>query len=107
MNISQKAKTWTIGNPSRSELKTNFVQLARGTQNETLLYWYQNTNHFLHNDFMAKAFMAMDSLLRNRSNGSVFVLMFRSTSFSPDDQEARLQDFLSIFMNEILKYLPS
>jgi EpsI family protein len=107
MTISQKAKAWTIGNLSRSELKTKFVQSGRGTQSETLLYWYQNTNRFVHNEFMAKAFMAMDSLLRNRSNGSAFVLMFTSTSFNGDDQETKIQDFLSVFMNEILKYLPS
>ena len=56
---------------------------------------------------MAKAYMALDSLLKNRSNGAVFVLMYKSASYGKNDQDAKIEDFLNHFMPEISKYLPS
>lgn len=106
--ISQHMKIWNINaNSSPFKLKTTFLQLNNGIQNKTLLYWYQNTNHYLHNKYLAKAVMTWDSLLQNRSNGSVFVLMFKSPRHNSNDYEIKLQNFLNDFMYEIRKYLPS
>jgi EpsI family protein len=106
--IDKSWKTWTITkNPHLYTLKTKTIDLSNGTQDATLLYWYRNTDHYVHNKYMAKAYMALDSLLKNRSNGAVFVLMYKSVSYGKNEQDAKIQDFLNHFMLEISKYLPS
>ncbi|MCD6388812.1 MAG: exosortase-associated EpsI family protein, partial [Desulfobulbaceae bacterium] len=74
---------------------------------EMLLYWYQNTSHYLHNKYQAKISMIFDSFWQNQSNGAVFVLKFKGSSTESECDQNRLEDFLGSFMNEIAKYLPS
>jgi EpsI family protein len=103
-----KLKTWTINaNPLTIRLETNLLESRNEMRDETLLCWYQNTNHYSHSKYLAKALMALDSLLKNRSNGSVFVLIYRSAAYGSDDREIKIQDFLNEFMPEITKYVPS
>ena len=107
-NIRQELKIWNLNvNTSPVQLKTTLAHRSNGIQHETLLYWYQNTNHYIHNKYQAKLFMALDNLLQNRSDGSVFVLLFKSPSLNKKDYEIKLQNFLDTFMFETTKYLPS
>jgi EpsI family protein len=106
--MRQSPKTWSaVGNPSTLNLKTKDIRLTNRTSQVHLLVWYQNTNRYADNEYKAKAFMALDSLLKNRSNGAVFVLMYKSPSLNANDQDMRIQDFLNHFMDEIRKYVPS
>jgi EpsI family protein len=101
-------KTWSINmNPRKMRLKSSVLQLTNGIHSETLLYWFKNTNHHLHSKIMAKAIMALDILLKNRSNGSVFVLRFRSSDSRAGDSKIKLGGFLEEFMREITQYIPS
>ena len=106
--IGNGSKTWTItNNPSSLELNTEIIELRNGMRQQTLLLWYQNTNHYLSNKYMAKAFLALDSLVKNRSHGAVFVLTYKSSSHQSKDDEIRIQNFLNNFIHEIGKYVPS
>ena len=106
--IAQDLKTWTINvNPSSLKLKTKAYVPIDEAQNLRLFCWYQNTDRYLHSEYMAKAFMALDSLLKDRSNGSVFVLIFTSSSYNKNAHEVKIHNFLNSFFSEISKYIPS
>jgi EpsI family protein len=106
--IAQNSKIWTISaNQSSIKLKTKVYLPIDEAPNVKLLCWYKNTGHYLHSRYMAKAFMALDSLLKDRSNGSVFVLIYKSSSYDTSGHEVNIQDFLNSFVPEISKYLPS
>ncbi|CCK80491.1 exosortase C-terminal domain/associated protein EpsI [Desulfobacula toluolica] len=103
----QYLKTWNINvKPSPFKLKTTCANLNTGIQNETFLSWSRNIRRYVYNQYQAKIFMVLDSLLQNRSDGSVFVLVFKSSSHNKKDREIKLEKFLNIFINETTKYLP-
>lgn len=107
-NAKKKLLTWEIKtNPASYILKTTSLEQNNNLHHEKLLYWYNNTNHYLQNKFIAKIIMAFDNLWKNQSNGSVFLLAFKSVSNNTRDHEKVLQNFLNLFMSEISKHLPA
>jgi hypothetical protein len=106
--ISRDSKTWAIsGNPFSLTLKTTAYVPLDEVRNLKLFCWYQNTDRYIHSKYMVKAFMALDSLLKDRSNGSVFVLIFRGASYDKNTDEVTIPNFLNSFLPEIAKYIPS
>jgi EpsI family protein len=105
---NRNVRTWTINSGSHKlNLKTYHYLLKNGLYDEIFLYWYQNTSHYLYSDYAAKAYMALDNLIKNRSNGVAYVLIFKVSIRDKKDHEIELQDFLNVFMSEIIKYLPA
>jgi EpsI family protein len=106
--VSDNIKTWNINpNAFPYNLKARSSQITNGIKDETLLRWYQNTSHFHCNKFMAKALMAMDSLVQNRSYGAFFVLRVKASFRNADYQDIKVQNFLNHFMDELPAYIPS
>ncbi len=107
MVARRQVKTWYLDTDLPLHLKTNVLISNVSIHQEILLYWYQNTNHYLHNRYQAKISMIFDSFWQNQSNGVVFVLKFKSSSSGLENDQSKLEDFLSTFMEEIGGYLPS
>jgi EpsI family protein len=101
----RNSRVWTINaNPFSLRLTTNVYLPTNGETNTKLLCWYQNTGRYLHDKYISKIFLALDSLFKNRSNGAVYVVISKG-SFRQN--EVPIHNFLNSFIPEISKYVPS
>jgi EpsI family protein len=100
----RQVKNWQLGN---LHLKTNVLISNESIHQKILIYWYKNTNHYCYNRYLAKISMIVDSFWLNQSNGTVFVMKFTNGSNGSEYNQSRVEDFLGVFLKELVEYLPS
>ncbi len=81
----------------------NRMVLQKGMDEQVAHYWYQGRGRVLANEYIDRAFMIWDSIVRHRSDGA----LVRITGPGGDDVATRNQvQFIAALMPELEKFLP-
>ena len=88
-------------------LEVNRVLMQMGEHRQLVYYWFQGRGRNITNEYMAKWYIFVDSLTRNRTDGA----LMRLITYVPDGsdiQEAddRLLAFLDVYNQEFSGYVP-
>jgi EpsI family protein len=108
---------WAISKTSLEELnltdskhdkiKVIKLLLEKENQQQIVLYWFQSRGRFIHSEYWEKIFLVVDSITRNRTDGSFVRLIAPVIN---GDQSKALED-LKTFAEEIIpvlqEYIPS
>jgi len=104
----EDSKAWTIGSKSGSgRLQTQFRRNLQSAGDEYFLCWYQIGKWFARRGSVAKGLTALRSLIRNRSDGALIVMIFKTSLQNQEQSEKKINEFLDTFVNTISAYLPS
>jgi exosortase D (VPLPA-CTERM-specific) len=88
-------------------LEVNRVLIARGGERQLVYYWFQQRGRVMTNEYLVKWFLFWDSLIRNRSDGSLVRLITPLPSGrSVQGADAVLQDFVRTAAPRLRTYLP-
>ncbi len=72
----------------RAPIAVNEFIVAKGLQQDLILYWYQERGRAIPSEFMAKFWMVADALFRNRTDGAIVRI---TSSIENQESDARLQ----------------
>ena len=92
-------------NPGSIEIAR--LNLKKGNQRQVVLYWFQSRGRFIASEYMQKIYLVMDSILRQRTDGSFVRLI---APVNQDNQEATvdyMKDFIEVLMPVLEEYIPS
>lgn len=84
-------------NPS----KANRFLIAKGKQRQIVYYWYQSRGRVIASDYAKVAYLALDRVLRQRTDGA----LVRFTAPVVDDEERAERDLQAV-MREVVPRLP-
>ncbi|MBI5016653.1 MAG: EpsI family protein [Deltaproteobacteria bacterium] len=85
----------------------NRYVIAKGGERQLVLYWYQGAGRNVADEYAAKAYLVLDSILRKRSDGSLIRFM---TPLSPNAPIEAVQEeveaFARLWLPELARVLP-
>jgi EpsI family protein len=61
----------TVALPAANPIVVNEFVIARGLQQDLILYWYQERGRVIPGEYLAKFWMVADALTRNRTDGAL------------------------------------
>jgi len=92
---------------SGEPLAVNRVLIRHGADKELVYYWFQQRGRVITNEYSVKWYLFWDSLMRNRSDGSVVRLI---TPIPPGRSDAQadtvLEDFARAITPVLVRYIP-
>jgi EpsI family protein len=59
------------GAEARSGLRVNKVLIQKGLETQLILYWYQDRGRSITDEYWAKAYLLLDAMMRNRTDGAL------------------------------------
>jgi exosortase D (VPLPA-CTERM-specific) len=88
-------------------LQVNRVLIELGTQRQLVYYWFQQRGHVINNEYLVKWYIFVDSLRRNRTDGSLVRLtMPLGQHVTEAEADAELQRFARTAMPALHRYIP-
>lgn len=88
-------------------LKVNRTVIQRGKQKRLVYYWFKQRDRILTNDKQIKLYLFVDSVQKNRSDGSLLrVITEIGNQESDTDADQRLQVFLDLIYPNINRFIP-
>ncbi|WP_459989628.1 VPLPA-CTERM-specific exosortase XrtD [Methylosoma difficile] len=86
----------------------NRIIVKKGDDTQLVYYWFQQRGKKVANEYLVKWYLFNDALFLNRTDGALVRL---TTVLKPnetiEDAERRIQDFTSIVLPELPKYIPN
>jgi len=92
--------------PGQPAARVNRVVIERGTEQQLILYWYQDRGRVVASEYDAKGYLIWDAMTRNRTDGS----LVRVTTPIVDSEEKayrRAVDFVRAAWEPLTRHLPS
>jgi EpsI family protein len=96
-----------IARPDGSRAQVNRYVIARGSERQIVLYWYQAHGRMVSSEYWAKYYLVADSIRMNRSDGSLVRAVApigRHESLA--DAQARAVDFAQKLLPLLDAYIP-
>jgi exosortase D (VPLPA-CTERM-specific) len=85
----------------------NRVLIRLGNQQQLVYYWFQQRGRVFTNEYLAKWYLLWDGLTMARSDGALVRLVTPITQPAGEQAaDARIQDFLAEFYDELPAYIP-
>jgi EpsI family protein len=94
----------TLSRPDGTSFPANRYVVAKGTERELVLYWFQAHGREIASEYWAKYYLVSDSVRMNRSDGSLVRLM---TPMLENESAAAAQDRVMQLGSRILPMLDS
>jgi len=97
----------SVSVPGHSAFPANRFVIAKGDSKQLVLYWYWAHDRGVASEYWAKYYLVADSIIMNRSDGSlvrVTTPMFAGES--PDEAERRLLPFVASIVPQLPTYIP-
>lgn len=102
---------WEIANFSRTRvdrMPVNRALIRKGTQDQIVYYWFEERGTPVANEYLKKWLLFRDSLLLNRSDGSlVRVTTPVMSDETLQDADLRAQEFIRISRDKLSQLLPA
>lgn len=106
---------WLITQLERKNFETgganymyNRVIIQKGSNRELVYYWFDERGRAVADEYWAKWYLLVDSIVRNRTDGALIRLITRiSPSESESDADRRLQSFMRVSLPRLADFLPS
>ena len=102
---------WEIANFSRTwvdQMPVNRALIRKGTQDQIVYYWFEERGTPVANEYFKKWMLFRDSLLLNRSDGSlVRVTTPVMSDETLQDADRRAQEFIRISRDKLSQLLPA
>jgi EpsI family protein len=92
------------------EIVINRLIIAKGTQKQLVLYWYQSHGRVVASEYWGKIYTVLDALRTNRTDAAlvrVIVPVIGSSSKDERAAEQRGVDFVQSLFVELERFLPS
>ena len=79
--------------------------LRKGSNEQVMLYWFQSRGRFIHSEYQQKIYLVLDSIFKNRTDGSFVRLIAPVTSTEKETTES-LKTFAQGILPILEQYLP-
>lgn len=80
--------------------------LAKGTQKQVVLYWFQSRGRIISSEYMQKIWLVIDSITKQRTDGS-FVRMIAPVVENEQDTVDFLKNFIQLIYPDLTVYIPA
>lgn len=108
---------WNIIRTSTEELivpdtnpgKINVIKLIleKGDQQQVVLYWFQSRGRFIASEYMQKIYLVMDSITKNRTDGSFVRLIGPVVNGDEEKTSEYMKHFAKLLLPILQEYIPS
>jgi EpsI family protein len=88
------------------QLQVNRYLMERGSDRELFLFWYQGRGRQIANEYLTKAYLTLDSVTKNRTDGAL-IRLNSAASLSPDSALRIQTDFIRSFYSILPEYIPN
>lgn len=96
-----------IPNTNLNKIKIIKLILSKGNQRQIVLYWFQSRGRFIASEYMQKIYMVIDSITRNRTDGS-FVRLIAPVAGGDERKTIKdMKDFARLLLPVLQEYIPS
>src|SRR5262249_15237251 len=91
---------------SGKPLTVNRAVIQKGLDRQLVYYWFEERGRSLTNDYVAKAYTALDALTRGRTDGAlVRVITPVQSGATAEDADNRLRRFLALVLPNLSRYV--
>ncbi len=95
------------GQPFR-EPRANRAVIQKGDQRQVVLYWFQQRGRMIANEYLVKAYLLWDAVMRHRTDGALVRL---TSAVQPDESveaaESRLIAFAGTIQPALARFIPN
>jgi EpsI family protein len=91
-NITRTGKESLTIPPGGKNVQAIKLLIEKGSQAQVVLYWFQSRGRFIASEYLQRAYLVIDSITRNRTDGSFVRLM---APVGPEGEEAALETLKS------------
>jgi EpsI family protein len=98
-----------ISRPGRESAFVNEIVIQKGIERQVVLYWYQSHGRIVASEYWGRAFMALDALRLNRTDGAMVRVVTSIDDRQPSGLEpatVRARAFAGFVLPKLDKYLP-
>jgi exosortase D (VPLPA-CTERM-specific) len=93
---------------SGTPLFVNRAIIQKGFNRALVYYWFEGRGRSLTNDYVAKAYLALDGLTQGRTDGALVRIVTPIKPTEADDvADSRLRDFLALLLPTLPRYVAS
>ena len=103
--VLSKEKALSAPGAAYSSVNINTMLLQKGMEKQLALYWYHSRGRVVANEYLDRAYMILDSLLRRRSDGALVRITGSGNDLENDSQKQ--MQFAANVLKEIDCYLPN
>ncbi len=92
---------------SYGKFKVNRAVIQKGLSKQVVYYWFEQRGRRMTNDYLAKAVVVYDSLMRGRSDGALVRYVTPIVDGETEaDADARLQRFMRLSLQRLPRFIP-
>lgn len=86
----------------------NIIKLNLEKQDQTMvvLYWFHSRGRIINSEYKQKVYLVLDSIFRNRTDGSFVRLISTVHNERPEDTTKRMKQFIDQLIPILNEYLP-
>ncbi|MFO7784416.1 MAG: exosortase C-terminal domain/associated protein EpsI [Thermodesulfobacteriota bacterium] len=89
------------------EIKVIKLTLQKGSERQLVLYWFQSRGRFIASEYLQKIYLVLDSITKNRTDGSFVRLISPMSPKGEDATIKALKEFARGVIPVLEEYLPS
>ena len=89
------------------QVKVIKLILEKGDQRQIVLYWFQSRGRFIASEYMQKIYLVMDSITKNRTDGSFVRLIAPVVDGDEDKTSEYIKHFAKLLLPILQEYIPS
>jgi EpsI family protein len=107
-NIIETSKAYLIHeNIDTDKKQITKLLLQNGTHKQVMFYWFQSRGRIISSEYKQKIYLVIDSITRNRTDGSFIRLMAPVINHDEAMAEKSLEDFAQKLFPILKEYIPS
>ena len=95
----------TISSLSKEKIRVNLFLIRKGVEKQLVLYWYQERGRINTSEYMAKFYMIVDAITRNRTDGAL-VRISAPVINSVDETLKQEKEFIRLAFPFLKDFLP-
>jgi exosortase D (VPLPA-CTERM-specific) len=92
---------------SNQSLQVNRAVIQKGNERQLVYYWFDQRGRALTNDYLTKAYTALDAIRRGRTDGALVRLITPIKGTGDQEADLRLTAFMQKFLPVIPRYVPN
>lgn len=96
----------SFGNPRPHGIEVNKMTVQKNSSKSLVLYWYQCRGRIISSEYLEKAYLVLDSILKQRSDGTFIRIVIPITNGNEERALKDLQAFATQVIPLLEDYLP-
>ncbi|MDY7036197.1 MAG: EpsI family protein, partial [Thermodesulfobacteriota bacterium] len=105
--ISTSLEESILPETNQGKIKMIKLILQKGSQRQVVLYWFQSRGRFIASEYMQKIYLVIDSITRQRTDGSFVRLIAPIIGGSEEQTLKYMQNFVKTLIPILQEYIPS